>query len=46
MEVYKYNDKESLKMFKYETTNTNQLSKLIDNDKPLDIVTKKLLKRI
>jgi hypothetical protein len=46
MEVFKYNDPESLKMFKHETTNTDQLSKLIDMEKPIHIVTKKFLKRI
>ena len=46
MEVFKYKDKESPKMFKNETTNTDQLSKIVDNDKPLDIVTKELLKQI
>ena len=46
MEIFKYKDKEALQKFKDMTTNTDKLSKIIDTDKPLDIVTKKFLKRI
>ena len=46
IEVYKFNDKESLKTFKDLTTNTKQLSNIFETDKPLNVQTKKLLKRI
>ena len=46
IEVFKYKDKEALKMFKHETNKSNQLSKLIDMNKPIDVVTKKFLKQI
>ena len=46
VEVFKYNDKEAKEKFKKLTTDTKQLSSIVDKDKPLDIVTKQLLKRI
>ena len=46
IEVYKYNDIESLTTFKELTTNTKQLSNIFDTDKDLNIQTKKLLKRL
>ena len=46
IEVYKYNDMESLKAFKECTTNTKQLSSVFDTDKDLNVQTKKLLKRL
>ena len=45
-EVFKYKDKVALKKFKEETTNTDKLSKIFDSDKPIDIVTKKFIKRL
>ena len=36
IEVYKFNDKDSLQKFKEVTTNTNQLSKIFDTDKDLN----------
>ena len=46
IEIYKYNDMESLKAFKEHTTNTKELSSIFDTDKDLNIQTKKLLKRL
>ena len=46
MEVFKYNDPEFLKIFKHETTKTDQLSELIGMDKPIDIVIRKFLRPI
>ena len=46
MEVFKFKDKAALEKFKYETTYTDKLSKIIDTDKPLDVVTKKFIKRL
>ena len=46
MEIFKFKDKAALNKFKHETTHTDQLSKLIDTDKPLDVVTKKFIKRL
>ena len=39
-----YNNKEALKMFKHETNKSDQLSKLIDMNRPIDIVMKKFIK--
>ena len=46
IEVFKFNDKVAKEKFKKLTSNTKQLSSIVDKDKPLDIVTKQLLKRI
>ena len=46
VEVFKFTDKESLAKFKTLTTNTNQLSKIFDTEKDLNIQTKKFLKRL
>ena len=46
MEVFNYKDVKSLGMFKAETTNTDCLSKIIDLDKPIDVVAKKFMKRL
>ena len=46
IKLFHYNDNEALKKFKIETTNTDKLSKIIDTDKPLHLVTKKFLKRL
>ena len=46
VEVYKFTDRESLAKFKTLTTNTNQLSKIFDTEKDLNIQTKKFLKRL
>ena len=46
MEVFNYKDAKSLSMFKAEKTNTDSLSKIIDLDKPIDVVTKKFMKRL
>ena len=43
IKIFLYNDKEAQKHFKLETTNTTELSKIIDMDKPINVVTKKLL---
>ena len=43
-EVYQFKDKESQKMFKDITYNTKELYNIIDCNKPLNIVTKKLMK--
>ena len=40
IEVYKYNDIESLTTFKELTTNTKQLSNIFDTDKDLNIQPK------
>ena len=45
-EVFKYKDKEALKKFKTETTNTTQLSQIVEMDKPLEVVTNKFMKRL
>ena len=44
--MFKYKDSEALTNFKIATTNTNKLSKIINSDKPIDVVTKKFLKRL
>ena len=46
MEIFKFKDKASLQKFKSATTYTDKLSKIIDTDKPLDVVTKKFIKRL
>ena len=46
VEMFNYKDKKALKLFKIETTKTDKLSKIIETDKPLHIVTKKFLKRL
>ena len=46
IEVFKFNDKDSLKTFKELTSNTNQLSKVFENNKDLNVQTKKFLKRL
>jgi hypothetical protein len=46
MEIFNYKDPKAQKLFKTVTTSTDQLSKLIDKNKPLNIVTKKFLKRL
>ena len=46
VEVFKFADKESLAKFKTLTTNTNQLSKIFDTEKDLNVQTKKFLKRL
>ena len=45
-EVYKFNDIKSLKTFKELTSNTKQLSNIFETDKPLNVQTKKLIKRL
>ena len=44
VEMFNYKDIVSLQKFKVETTKTNQLSKIIEINKPIDVVTKKFLK--
>ena len=46
IEVFKYKAKEAQDRFKVETTQTTNLSKIIDTEKPLDVVTKKFDKRV
>ena len=46
IEVFKFTDKKAKEMFKKVTTDTKQLSSIIDKDKPLDIVTKQFKKRL
>ena len=43
---FNYNDKEAKKNFKLETTNTQELTQIVDMNKPIDVVTNKLLKRL
>jgi hypothetical protein len=38
-EVFKYKDEDAKKMFKIETTQTNELSRIIDMKKPIQVVT-------
>ena len=45
VEVFKFKDLEAKKKFK-EDTKTNELSKIIDLKKPLNIVVKKFTKRL
>ena len=45
-EVFKYNDKEGKAKFKSLTTNTKQLSEIIDMKKSIHVVTKMFLKRL
>lgn len=45
-EVFNFNDSVALKTFKTLTTNTNQMSKIVDIDKNLNVQTKKILKRL
>ena len=46
VEVFYFNDSVALKTFKTLTTNTNQMSKIFDTDKNLNVQTKKFLKRL
>ena len=46
VEVFKFNDKAAIEMFKKATTETNQLSEIIDKKKSIHIVTKQFLKRV
>ena len=46
VEVFKYKDKESKDKFKHETTVTRELTKISEMEKPLHIVTNKLMKRL
>ena len=46
LEVFNFKDLKAQKLFKSNTTNTDKLSKLIDSNKPLDLVTKKFIKRL
>ena len=46
VEIFNYKDKKALKLFKIETTKKDTLSKIIETDKYLHIVTKKFLKRL
>ena len=46
IEVFKFNDKLAKEIFKKVTTETKQLSSIIDKDKPFDLVTKQFLKRL
>ena len=46
LEVFNYNSKESKERFQKLTTETKHLSQIVDMKKPLDIVTKKFLKRL
>ena len=46
MEIFNFKDTKSLQMFKEVTTKTDHLSKLIDSDKSIHLVTKKFLKRL
>ena len=44
--MFKFKDKESLDTFKKLTTYSNQLSKIFETDKDLNLQTKKFLKRL
>ena len=46
IEVFKYHDKESKKCFKKVTSDTKQLSNIIDQDKSITVVTNKMMKRL
>ena len=46
VEVFQLNDKDSLQTFKTLKTDTDQLSKVFDTDKDLNVQTKKFLKRL
>ena len=46
MEVFKFKDTEAQHRFHDLTTITTELSYIVDNDKPLEVVSKKLVKRI
>ena len=46
IEVFMYNNKQSKLKFKKLTTDTKQLSEIVDMKKPLDIVTNKFIKRL
>ena len=39
-EIFKFNDKDAKLKFKNATTETNELSQIINKEKPLDLVTK------
>ena len=44
MEIFNFKDTKSLEMFKQATTKTDHLSKLIDSEKSIHLVTKSFLK--
>ena len=46
IEVFKYNDKIGKVKFKEATTHTKHLSQIIDMKKPINVVTKKFLKKL
>ena len=46
MEIFNFKDTKSLGMFKQATTKTDHLSKIIDSEKSIHLVTKKFLKRL
>ena len=46
LEVFKYKDKAAQKLFKEETTKTKELTKIVNMNKPLDVVTNKFVKRL
>ena len=46
VEVLKFKDKDAKVNFKKATTETNELSQIIDKEKPLDLVTKQFIKRL
>ena len=46
IEVFKFKDTVAQHRFKIDTTETTELSRIIVQNKPIDIVTKKLVKRI
>ena len=43
VEVFKFKDKDAKVNFKKATTETNELSQIIDKEKPLDLVTKQFI---
>ena len=45
-EIYNLKNKECQEKFKYETETTKELSKIVDSNKDLNVVTKRLLKRV
>ena len=44
--MFKYNDTQAKEKFKRHTSDTKQLSQIIDMEKPFHVVTNKFLKRI
>ena len=46
MEIFNYKNKKAQEAFKLETTKTKELTKIVNMNKPLEVVTNKFLKRL